>query len=218
MSAPLVFEVPRPPPVAVPGEHSSETDHLDWALHREFRAQGVLWGAAAGGVLIGVYVATLGLANSSGHVADEFLRLWYWMTPLVLGFSLQVGLFGYARRAAHAGRGAARSHGVIASSGTSTVSMIACCAHHLTDVLPVIGLAGAATVLASYQSIFLLLGVLSNALGLLYILGHLRRSGLFPERTSILSLTLRWPIEKALRPATAVSLGIFLFVLWRQTS
>ena len=98
-------------------------------------------------------------------------RLWFWMVPLVLGFSLQVGLFVYARRAARARHATAHAHGVVASGGASTVSMVACCAHHLTEVLPVLGFAGAATVLATYQSVFLLAGVLANLGGLVYVLG-----------------------------------------------
>ena len=80
---------------------------------------------------------------------------------------------------------------MVASGGASTVSMVACCAHHLTEVLPVLGFAGAATVLATYQSVFLLAGVLANLGGLVYVLGLLRRRGLFPARTSVLSFALR---------------------------
>lgn len=76
--------------------------------------------------------------------------------------------------------------------------MIACCAHHLTDVLPVVGLAGAAMFLAAYQSLFLLLGVLSNLVGTVYLLGLIRRHGLFPRDASLLSRSVRWPVDRAL--------------------
>jgi hypothetical protein len=186
---------------------------IDWSLHRTLRARGSLWAALAGSLLVGVYAGTLAVASSVEHVLDDFLRLWLWMVPLVVGFSLQVGLFAYARRAARARHSTAHAHGVVASGGASTVSMVACCAHHLTDVLPVIGFAGAVTLLATYQDMFLLLGVLSNLVGLVYVLGLLRRHGLFPSRASLLSLALRWPVDRALLPTIALAAGVFFAAL-----
>jgi hypothetical protein len=202
-------------PAGATAPSAKAPENLDWDLHRELRRRGAAWGAAAGALLIGVYVATLGLANSFSHVFDEIGRLWYWMLPLVLGFSIQVGLFVYARRGARARDEAARAHAVIASGSASTVSMVACCAHHLTDVLPVVGLAGAVSVLATYQSVFLLLGVLSNLVGLVYVLGLLRRHRLFPARPSVLSRTMRVPFDRALIPSAIVAAAIFVIALLR---
>jgi len=180
---------------------------IGWPRHRALRVRATGWGAFAALLLIVVYVAVLALANSLEHALDEFVRLWYWMVPLILGFSLQVGLFAYARRAT---RGTHETHarGVVASGGASTLSMIACCAHHITDVLPVLGLAGAVTLLAAYQNVFLLLGVLSNLLGLLYVLGLLRRHRLYPDRRSALSLALRWPVDRSLPFAIPIAIAI----------
>lgn len=144
---------------------------VDWAHHRALRARAVGWGALAGALVVGVYVGTLAVANSLEHLREDVLRLWPWMAPLVVGFSTQVGLFAYARSGLCGGRSTPHARGVVASGGASTASMVACCAHHLTDVLPVVGFAGAATLLATYQSAFLLLGVLSNFVGLVYVLG-----------------------------------------------
>lgn len=41
--------------------------------------------------------------------------------------------------------------GVAASTATSGVAMLACCAHHLAEVLPVVGLSGAALFLAEVK-------------------------------------------------------------------
>lgn len=163
-----------------------------------------------GGSLVTVYLGVLALANSLEHATTEFLRLWYWMTPLIVGFALQIGLFAYGRGAS--GTHAAHGRAVAASGGASTLSMVACCAHHLTDVLPLLGLAGAAFFLSAYQSLFLLLGVLSNVVGLVYLLGVLRRHGLFPERRSVLSLMVAWPVDRALVPVAIGSLALFTVV------
>lgn len=186
---------------------------IEWALHRRLRARATVWGVGAGLGLTGVYFAILTAANSLQHAGDELLRLWMWMVPLVAGFSFQVGVFAYARRAVKEGGGGPHARGVVASGGASTLSMVACCAHHVTDVLPVIGFAGAVAVLGTYRDLFLLLGILSNVVGLVYALGVLRRHGLYPRDRSALSVSLRWPVDRALAPAIGLSVLVFAAAL-----
>jgi Cu+-exporting ATPase len=47
--------------------------------------------------------------------------------------------------------------------------MLACCAHYLTNVLPVLGVVGAATLIAQYQTQLFWISLTFNAAGLLYI-------------------------------------------------
>jgi hypothetical protein len=56
------------------------------------------------------------------------------------------------------------------SGGTSVTSMVACCLHHVTDVLPVLGLSAAATFLTRYQRPFMLTGLGMNILGIIVML------------------------------------------------
>ena len=65
---------------------------------------------------------------------------------------------------------------------TSTTAMVACCLHHVTDVLPILGLSAAATYLTRYQRPFMLLGLGMNILGILVMLIILYR-----ERKKILT-------------------------------
>jgi hypothetical protein len=53
-----------------------------------------------------------------------------------------------------------------AGGGTSTVAMVACCAHHVTDVLPLLGLSAAAAFLAEYRIPFMLVGLVTNLIGI----------------------------------------------------
>lgn len=186
--------------------------HIEWTVHRALRTRAAAWAVGAGAFLLSVYFVILTVANSSEHALQELGRLWYWMVPLVLGFSVQIGLFAYARRATREG-GAMHARSVVASGGASTLSMVACCAHHVTDLLPVVGLAGAATVLAMYQGLFLLLGVLSNLIGLVYVLGMLRRHGLYPSGRSWLTTTLALPFDRMLLPVMGVSALVFFSIL-----
>lgn len=61
------------------------------------------------------------------------------------------------------------------SGGTSVTAMVACCLHHVTDVLPVLGLSAAATFLTRYQQPFMLVGLGMNITGIIVILSILLR-------------------------------------------
>jgi hypothetical protein len=43
--------------------------------------------------------------------------------------------------------------------------MVACCAHHVTDLLPILGISAAAAFLARYQSALMLVGLFTTYLG-----------------------------------------------------
>jgi hypothetical protein len=187
---------------------------IAWTQHRQLRVRAAALGALAALLMLAVYFAVLWWANSLDHALTELADLWYWMLPLVGGFALQVGLFSYARLAA---RGA-RSRGVVASGGLSTMSMVACCAHHLTDVLPFVGLAGASLFLAEYKTIFLSAGLASNVVGVAYMLRLFRKHGLAADRGGLLARVLRlrfdvyfpWIISAAVIGFAAV----VLYELW----
>ena len=52
----------------------------------------------------------------------------------------------------------------------STVAMVACCAHHVTDVLPILGLTAAAAFLAEYHIPFMLIGLGTTLIGIAVML------------------------------------------------
>jgi 4-diphosphocytidyl-2C-methyl-D-erythritol kinase len=62
-----------------------------------------------------------------------------------------------------------------AGGGTSTAAMVACCLHHLTDLLPLLGLSAAASFLAAYKIPFMLVGLAMNLAGISAILRAIRR-------------------------------------------
>lgn len=187
--------------------HSGASGRIEWDDHLALRRRALLGGMLAGLALSAVYVAVLGAANSLQHVVSEFARLWFWIVPLVLGFAAQIALFVYARGATQ-GRGGLPAGGVVGTGVTNTVSMLACCAHHLTDVLPLIGLTSAAFLLARYQSVFLVLGVASSVVGLTYFMGLVKRHRLFPVRPCALSFVLRLPVERALPVVLVFCAGV----------
>ena len=126
---------------------------------------------ASAGLLAFYAVTMLLLAGSWYAVVDQFEKLWPFMLPLSVGFGIQVALYWYLKRQAE------RTNPKImaANSATSAVGMVACCAHHATDVLPFLGIPLAAGFLVKYQIPILLIGIVSNIFGIILLLRRLRK-------------------------------------------
>ncbi|HLC48458.1 MAG TPA: hypothetical protein VJI13_05270 [Candidatus Norongarragalinales archaeon] len=122
------------------------------------------------------YFGIITLANSFPHALQQFSLDWPWIAALATGLGLQVKLhlqFKHLMR-----RKMLKSSGMMASGGISGTAMAACCAHHISDALPFLGLAGAAGFLFDYREVFLLFGVLSNSVGIIYLLKKYSEYGL----------------------------------------
>lgn len=165
--------------------------------------------------LLGMYFGILTLANSLGHAVDQFLLMWPWFTVLVVGFGVQTGLYTYIRRVQkiHHISALASKKGITATGGVSTTAMVACCAHHLSDVLPIIGLTGAALFFSDYQRIFLLMGILSNAVGITLMLHLIQRQGLIEEGQPLFERIFQWNMGKIFRWNTGLSIVVFTIAI-----
>lgn len=140
----------------------------------------VIHGIIASVALSAIYFAIVSIAQGFPHALEEFASIWYLMVPLIAGFGAQVGLFSYT----HAAVRSVSSKGVATSGGVSTISMVACCAHHITDVLPIIGFTAFALFLTQYQNFFVVLGILSNAVGILFVLSIIQGRKLYNKKSS----------------------------------
>lgn len=136
-------------------------------------------GVGAGVLLLLIYAGVITLAQGAQHMLEQTARLWYWLAVLAAGFGIQAGLFSFIRQALRE-RKASVTASVAASGGVSAGSMVACCAHHLSDVLPLIGMAGLAVFLVKYQTFFIILGIMSNIVGITIMLETIQRHGLCP--------------------------------------
>ncbi len=117
-----------------------------------------------GGLLV-LYLGLVTLAEGWYHAVDLLIEDAWIVGPILAGFGAQIGLYTYLKMVAHA---AARGTGALAGAGggTSTAAMVACCAHHVTDVLPLLGLSAAATFLAEYRIPFMVVGLVTNLIGI----------------------------------------------------
>ncbi len=125
----------------------------------------VLAGLLGAAMLTGVYLGIVALAESLPHALDLFWQDRFLVIPILLGFGVQVGLFTYLKQSQSAASHAAGST-TAAGGGMSTVAMVACCAHHVADVLPLLGLTAAATFLANWKIPFMVVGLLTNLMGI----------------------------------------------------
>lgn len=131
----------------------------------------ILVGLAGMIFMLAIYWIILFIATQDPiHPFSQLEQYRYWMTALILGFGIQMSLFWYIRSGNHL----IGTSTVATGAGTSTVAMAACCAHHLADFLPILSLSGAAVFLTEYQAYFFLLGILSNILGIMFMVYIIR--------------------------------------------
>lgn len=130
-------------------------------------ARAVALGAVGTIALLAIYFATLSVVSGARYALGQFATFWPYVVALAAGFGIQVGLFSWLHRAAHAAHGSGR---VVAASGTTSgVAMVSCCAHYLVNLLPALGAAGLVTFVAQYQLALFWVGLLANALGIAYM-------------------------------------------------
>src|SRR3989344_3128969 len=131
----------------------------------EIKDKYILIGLSASGLLLLFYFIVSSLLGGFQFAVDNFIQLWYWMVPLVVGFGIQMGMFFYVKNEMHKKAAAEAA----ASTGISTGAMVACCAHHIADIAPFLGITALGLFLTKYQSTFLLIGISSNVLGITYM-------------------------------------------------
>lgn len=142
-------------------------------------------GLAGAIALMLVYLGIVSLAESPQHAVDLFWQDRLIVVPIMLGFGVQMSLYVVLKKRLFAPVAHTGACGTLAgaSGATSTMAMVACCAHHMTDVLPILGLTAATTFLAEYRITFMLVGLGMTLLGIAVMLLIL-----FRERRKVLSM------------------------------
>jgi len=125
-------------------------------------------GLAGAVLLTAVYFGIVSWAENPAHALDLFWQERWIVVPIILGFGVQVGLYVILKKRLFIPVASAGPSGVLTGAGgaTSTAAMVACCAHHVTDVLPIVGLTAAAAFLAKYQTLFMLVGLGTTLAGI----------------------------------------------------
>ena len=145
-----------------------------FARPRPLTARSLTIGILAGAALLGVYLGVISLAQGPAHALEQLGADAPFVGLIAAGFGTQIALFVELRRIDRQHRAGAAV--TAASTGTSGAAMLACCAHHVVDLLPLVGLSAAAVFLDAYRTPLLLLGLAMNALGIVVIGRQLRRA------------------------------------------
>jgi hypothetical protein len=140
----------------------------------------IITGLLGSAGLTGLYFGIVSWAESPAHAAEFFWQDRWIVIPIIIGFGIQLALYVVLKRRLYMRpigeviepqKVAPASGASIGTSGTtSTIAMFACCAHHITDVLPILGLTAAATFLARYRLAFMAVGLGTTLLGIGYML------------------------------------------------
>ena len=93
---------------------------------------------------------------------------------ITAGFGTQIALFAELRVLDRRHRAATAV--TAAGTGTSAAAMLACCAHHLVELLPLVGLSAAAVFLDAYKTPLLFVGIGMNIIGIVVIARQLQRA------------------------------------------
>jgi len=127
----------------------------------------------AGTALIAfIYFGLLTWAQGWNYASSQFwFNRWY-IVPIWVSFGIQAALYSILRFRLFLPTTNAGNTGAMmgANGATSTAAMVACCLHHVADVLPILGLSAAATFLARYQRPFMLFGLGMNIIGIIVML------------------------------------------------
>src|SRR5659263_224650 len=129
-----------------------------------------VFGASAGILVVLFNISIASLAEGSfekGYQVFLTNGIFVYLIPLAVG--VQMGLFRYHRNITTGNLAGSEKVGM-AGSATSSLTMVACCLHHVSDILPSIGLIlAASSFLIQYKNAIIITGLLSNVAGSIYI-------------------------------------------------
>lgn len=114
------------------------------------------------------YIGILTWAQGWDYASSQFVRDRWYVVPIILGFGVQAALYSILRFRLFIPITSTGHTGAMmgTSGGTSATAMVACCIHHVTDVLPILGLSAAASFLTRYQRPFMIVGLAMNLIGI----------------------------------------------------
>ena len=123
-------------------------------------------------LIAAIYFGILIAAQGFEAALNIFLPNRWYVIPIWIIFGIQAALYSILRFRLFIPSTTTHHTGALmgTSGGTSTAAMVACCLHHVTDVLPMLGLSAAATFLTRYQRPFMLAGLGMNIIGMLVML------------------------------------------------
>jgi len=130
-----------------------------------------IFGATIGMLVVIFNISIASLAEGSlksGYSAFLSNGLFVYLIPLAVG--VQMGLFRHHRNMTAEKKLCGSEKVGITGSVTSSLTMLACCLHHVSDLLPTVGfILATSSFLIQYRDAIISLGLLANVAGSVYI-------------------------------------------------
>lgn len=132
--------------------------------------------------MFALYILILTVFQDFSHAMQQAGQDWLWVGLVAFGFGMQIGLYTHLRLLVNAAKAIGATAATGAGTGTATLGMVACCAHHLTDLAPLValtgasGLSGAISFLNEWKYAFIALGLVVNAISIVITFRTIRQS------------------------------------------
>lgn len=123
--------------------------------------------------LLFVYFILVGLISGIKFAFSQFSTYWYFLVSLAIGFGIQIGLYSYLKQLVKNSNMNMGGKTVAVTGTTSTLAMISCCTHYLANIVPILGIAGALTIVAQYQIEIFWVGLVFNVFGITFIVNKI---------------------------------------------
>ena len=130
-----------------------------------------IFGASVGVLVVLFNISIASLAEGSFEKGYQvFLNNGIFVYLIPLAVSVQMGLFRYHRNLTSENKLCGSEKMGMAGSATSSLTMVACCLHHVSDLLPAVGfILAASSFLIQYKDAIITAGLLANLVGSAYI-------------------------------------------------
>jgi hypothetical protein len=130
-----------------------------------------VFGAGIGILVILFNISIASLAEGSfknGYQVFLTNGIFVYLIPLAVG--VQMGFFRYHRNMTSEKKLCGSEKIGITGSATSSLTMVACCLHHVSDFLPSVGfILATSSFLIQYKDAIIIIGLLANIAGSAYI-------------------------------------------------
>ena len=132
--------------------------------------------------MAGIYLGILTVAMDFAFALQQAGRDGLWLGSIALAFGAQLGMYVYLRLVFATAKAVGATMMAGSGTGTSTLGMLACCAHHLTDVAPLVVLTGASSLssaiayLSDWKYAFIALGLAMNVMSIGVTVRTIRKS------------------------------------------
>ena len=131
--------------------------------------------------LVLLYFVSAGLLQSWSHAAELLKKDYLFVGAISIGFGAQIGIYSYVRNVKKMVPTGKISTLAASGTGTSSVSMLACCLHHIGDVLPLAGLSGVSLFFEKYRYPIMSIGLGLNVLTIILMIRLINKNRLWPR-------------------------------------